>query len=177
MRRLSKVLALDAGQPVSAAKVIVASRPDRLIELIAAAADGLYVHARRGVYSELIRVPLAGGPEQVIELPAKGSINEMSADPRYPGVNLILDSWAVPPKTVAYTPDRGFSDLGMGKAPAGFDPSLYEALDLKATAKDGVAVPLSLVTAKAATHPRPVLLMAYGPMEFRNSRRSEREPW
>ena len=50
----------------------------------------------------------------------------------------------------------------MGKAPAGFDPSLYEALDLKAKAKDGVEVPLSLVTAKAATHPRPVLLMAYG---------------
>jgi prolyl oligopeptidase len=157
-----QVLALDAAQPVSAAKVIVASRPNRLIESIAAAADGLYVHARRGVYSELIKVPLAGGPEQVIELPTKGSINEMSADPRYPGVNLILDSWAMPPKTVAFTPDRGFSDLGMGKAPAGFDPSLYEALDLKATARDGVAVPLSLVTAKAATHPRPVLLMAYG---------------
>ena len=96
-----KVLALDAGQPISAAKEVVAARPDRLIQSIAAAADGVYVGARRGVYSELVKVPLEGGPEQVIELPFKGSINELSADPRYPGVRLILDSWAVPPKTMA----------------------------------------------------------------------------
>ena len=95
-----KVLALDAGQPISAAKEVVAARPDRLIQSIAAAADGVYVRARRGVYSELVKVPLEGGPEQVIELPFKGSINELSADPRYPGVRLILDSWAVPPKTI-----------------------------------------------------------------------------
>jgi len=59
-----KVIALDAGRPLSAAKEIVASRPDRLIESIAAAADGLYVRARRGVYSELFRIPLDGGPER-----------------------------------------------------------------------------------------------------------------
>ena len=38
-----KVLALDAGQPISAAKEVVAARPDRLIQSIAAAADGVYV--------------------------------------------------------------------------------------------------------------------------------------
>lgn len=157
-----KVLALNAGEPISAAKEVVAARPDRVIEAIATAADGLYVHARRGVYSELIRVPLAGGPEEVIALPFKGSINELSADPRYPGVDLILDSWAVPPKAVAYVPGQGFSDLGMGKPPAGFDPNAYTAVDLTAKAGDGVEVPLSFVTAKDAVHPRPVLLWAYG---------------
>jgi len=157
-----KVLALNAGEPISAAREVIAARPDRLIEGIAAAADGLYVRARRGVYSQLIRIPLDGGPEQIVELPFKGSIDELSADPRYPGVNLILDSWAVPPKVVAYDPAKGFSDLGLGKAPVGFDPSLYEALDLKAKAADGVEVPLSFVTARDAKHPRPVMLMAYG---------------
>src|SRR5947209_9908027 len=157
-----KVLALDAGQPISVARTVIATRPDRLIESIAAAADGLYVQARRGVYSELIRVPLAGGPEEVIPLPFKGSINELSADPRYPGVNLVLDSWAVPPKTFAYEAGKGFSDLSMGKPPAGWKADLYSVLDLKAKAKDGVEVPLSFVTAKGATHPRPVLLWAYG---------------
>jgi len=157
-----KVLALNAGEPISAAREVIAARPDRLIEGIAAAADGLYVRARRGVYSQLIRIPLDGGPEQIVELPFKGSIDELSADPRYPGVNLIVDSWAVPPKVVAYDPAKGFSDLGLGKAPVGFDPSLYEALDLKAKAADGVEVPLSFVTARDAKHPRPVMLMAYG---------------
>jgi prolyl oligopeptidase len=157
-----KVLALDAGQPIGAAKEMIAASPDRLIEGIAAAADGLYVRARRGVYSELIKIPLTGGPEQVIELPFKGSINELAADPRYPGVDLILDSWAVPPKTMAYDPAKGFADLGIGKPPTDFDPTLYEAADLKAKAKDGVEVPLSFVTAKNAAHPRPVLIFAYG---------------
>jgi prolyl oligopeptidase len=157
-----KVLALNAGQPISAAKEVIAARPDRLIQSMTVAADGLYVSARRGVYSELIKVPLQGGPEQVIELPFKGSINELAADPRLPGATVILDSWAVPPKTVAYDPAKGFSDLGIGKAPAGFDPSLYTAVDLKAKAADGVEVPLSFVTARDATHPRPVLLLAYG---------------
>ena len=157
-----KVLALNAGEPIVAAKEVIAARPDRVIEGIAAASDGLYVRARRGVYSELLKIPLEGGPEQAIELPFKGSINELSADPRYPGVKLILDSWAVPQRNLAYDPGKGFSDLGVGSAPKGFDPALYEALDLKAKAKDGVQVPLSFVTAKDAKHPRPVMLMAYG---------------
>jgi len=157
-----KVLALDAGQPISAASVVVPARADRVITSMAAAADGLYVTARRGVYSELIKVPLAGGPEQVIPLPIKGSINELAADPRYPGAKVILDSWATPPKTLAYDPANGFGDLSMGSPPTGFDPAQYETLDLKATAKDGVQVPFELVTAKGAQHPRPVLLLAYG---------------
>ena len=157
-----KVLALNAGEPIGAAKEVIAARPDRVIEGIAVASDGLYVRARRGVYSELLKIPLEGGPEQAIELPFKGSINELSADPRYPGVKLILDSWAVPQRNLAYDPGKGFSDLGVGSAPKGFDPALYEALDLKAKAKDGVQVPLSFVTAKDAKHPRPVMLMAYG---------------
>jgi prolyl oligopeptidase len=99
-----KVLALNAGEPMSAAKEVIAARPDRVIEGIAAAADGLYVRARRGVYSELVKVPLEGGAEQAIELPFKGSINELSADPRFAGVKLILDSWAVPQRNLAYDP-------------------------------------------------------------------------
>ena len=157
-----KVLALNAGEPISAAREVIAARPDRLIEGIAAAADGLYVRARRGVYSQLIRIPLDGGPEQIVELPFKGSIDELSADPRYPGVNLILDSWAVPPRLWPMIRRRDFRTWAWARRPIGFDPSLYEALDLKAKAADGVEVPLSFVTARDAKHPRPVMLMAYG---------------
>jgi len=157
-----KVLSLEAGRPLSAAKELIATRPDRLIESIAAAADGLYVRARRGVYSELFKVPLGGGPEEAITLPFKGSINELAADPRFPGADLIVDSWAVPPKSVAYDPIKGISDLKLGSAPAGFDPSQYQAVDLKAKAADGVQIPIELITARQAKHPRPLLLWAYG---------------
>ena len=157
-----KILALDAGQPLSAAREVVGARPDRLLESMQAAADGLYVRARRGVYSEVFKIPLGGGQEEAIALPFKGSVNALSADPRFPGADLVVDSWAVPPKALAYTPGKGFTDLGMGRPPVGFGPAQFETLDLKATAKDGVAVPFELVTAKGAQHPRPVLLAAYG---------------
>jgi len=108
-------------------------------------------------------VPLDGGPEQPIGLPFKGSIGEVATDPRVAGAKLIVESWAVPPRTIGYDPSVArFTDLGIGSQPRGFDPSLFEALDLKAKAKDGVEVPLSFVTQKGAKHPRPVLLWAYG---------------
>ena len=157
-----KILALDAGQPLSAAREVVAARPDRLLESMQAAADGLYVRARRGVYSEVFKIPLGGGTEEAIALPFKGSVNALSADPRFPGADLVIDSWAVPPKAVSYAPGRGFADLGMGRPPVGFDPAQFETLDLQATAKDGIKIPFELVTAKGAQHPRPVLLAAYG---------------
>jgi prolyl oligopeptidase len=157
-----QVLALDAGQPISAAQVLIPGRPDRVIEGIGAAADGLYVRTRRGVYSELVKVPLQGGPEQAVALPFKGSISELSTDPRVPGAVVVEDSWAVPRRAFAYDPGRGFADLALGNGPKGFDPSRYAALDLQAKAADGVEVPLSVVTAKDAKHPRPLLLWAYG---------------
>lgn len=157
-----KVVALDAGEPLSAAKEVIAAQPGRLIESIATASDGLYINARRGVYSELTRIPLAGGPEEAIDLPFKGSIKELAADPRYLGVSLVLDSWAVPPRTMTYEPGSGFSELGIGNAPIGWNADTYIVRDLKAKARDGIDVPLSLVTAKGAKHPRPLLLWAYG---------------
>ena len=53
----SQVLQVKAGAPLSTATVLVAAHADRVIEDVRAASDGLYVLARRGVYSTLLRVP------------------------------------------------------------------------------------------------------------------------
>ena len=158
-----QVLSIESGQPISAAKVIVPTRADRLIESISAAADGLYVRARRGVYSELFKVPLDGGPEQPLALPFKGSISDLFADPREPGAIIQVDGWTTPPTTLAFAPSTGeFTDLKLGVTPAGFDPKQFRAEDLSAKAADGTAIPLSYLTVAGGTHPRPLLLWAYG---------------
>ena len=158
-----KVLMVRAGQPLSSARTIVAARTDRLIEGIGAAADGLYVRARHGLYSELTRVPLDGGPERPVTLPARGSIGEMSTDPTLPGATLIMDSWALPPTTYRYDPASAkFAKLDIGHHPATFDPQAYVVGDLHATAKDGTRVPLSYIDRTGAKHAKPVLLWAYG---------------
>lgn len=158
-----QVLAVEVGQPLSTAKVIVPSRADRLIESISAAADGLYVRARRGVYSELFKVPLEGGSEQPISLPFKGSIRELFADPREPGAIVQVDGWTTPPTALAFSPSTGqFTDLKLGMTPAGFDPKQFRTEDLMAKAADGTSIPLSYLTMAGATRPRPLLLWAYG---------------
>lgn len=158
-----KVLALEAGQPLSAAQVVVPATPGRLVESISAASDGVYVMTRSGVYSQLLVAPLAGGAAQLIALPQKGSIEELATDPLRPGAVMVFANWIVPPSVLAYDPPTGhFTDLKMGTKPAGYDGSLYKVADLHAAAKDGVLVPLSYVTAKDAHYPRPLLLWAYG---------------
>ena len=157
-----KVLSLTLGQPLSTARQLVAARPDRLIDGIAGATDGLYVSARHGVYSELFKLPLAGGAEQAVALPAKGSIGGVTTDPRKPGALVAFTSWTIWGTTYALDAGGGVTDLKLGHGPAGFDAAKLVVADLQATAKDGVQVPLSYVSAAGTKKPRPLLLQAYG---------------
>jgi prolyl oligopeptidase len=156
-----QVLSLEAGQPISTAKVVVPATADRLIEGISAASDALYVQARRGVYSELLRLPLDGGPAVPVALPFKGSIAEIDADPTMPGVVVNLASWMQPQRIYAYR-DGSFQDLSLAKAPASFDTRQFVTRDLSAPAADGVSVPLSFTSNIGRSGPGIVLLDAYG---------------
>src|SRR5882724_2055504 len=51
-----QVLSVKAGQPLSAARILVPAEKDRVIDSIHAASDALYVLARHGAYSLLLRV-------------------------------------------------------------------------------------------------------------------------
>jgi prolyl oligopeptidase len=158
-----QVLMLRAGEPMRAAKVLVASRNDRLIEAMGTAKDGLYLRARHGVYSELIRVPLAGGPEEIVPLPFKGSISEMFTDPTREGATILLESWFNPPTALTFDASKSIvvpEKLGM--TPAGFDPNTFRLTDLSARAKDGTMIPLSYVDRVGSKHPQLVLLLGYG---------------
>ncbi len=158
-----KVLALKAGEPLSAAATLVAPEPDRVIDSVHAAADALYVLARKGAYSQLLRIPAGTTHVDEIPLPFKGHIAEAFADPRVPGITIQLQSFVVPPTELAYDPKSGaFSDLKLGVTPANFDPGRYIVADLQARAHDGVMVPLSLVQPKGAKGPQITLIQAYG---------------
>ncbi len=76
----------------------MAAANDRVIDAIHAASDALYVRARRGAYSVLLRVPHDSKtkPEEVA-LPFKGLIGEAFTDPRQPGVVIRLESFVALP--------------------------------------------------------------------------------
>jgi prolyl oligopeptidase len=157
-----KVLSVQAGQPVSSGVLLVPAKPDRVIEAFHAASDALYVLARHGAYSQLLRIPTGTKAIEEISLPIEGHIDEAFADPRAPGVVIKLSSWVVPTTMYAYHPSsKTFTDLRIGTR-GDIDSSKYLVSDLSAKAQDGVQVPLSLVQPKDATGTQITLIEAYG---------------
>lgn len=157
-----QVLGVRAGQPLAAARVVLPAQKDRVIDSIHAASDALYVLARHGAYSLLLRLPHGSAEIEQIALPFKGHIAEAFTDPRRPGITIDLASFAVPPTTLAYDPaTKRFIDLKLGVTPH-YESGRYEITDLEARAEDGVMVPNTLVRPKGAKGPQIVLIQAYG---------------
>ncbi len=157
-----QVLSLKAGQPLSAAAVLVPARADRVVDSIHAASDALYVLTRTGAYSQLLRIPAGSSEAQEVALPLRGHVESAFTDPRAPGVSVELGSWVVAPAEFAYDPQAGtFRDLALTPRPA-LEPSEYVVQDLDAKAADGAMVPLSLVQPKSAQGPQVTLVQAYG---------------
>jgi prolyl oligopeptidase len=157
-----KVLSLQAGQPLAAASTLVPARADRVIEAIHAASDALYVVARHGAYSQLLRIPAGTSSIEEVGLPVPGHIEEAFTDPRTPGISVTLSSWVVPPTLYAYqAAQKSFTDLKIG-AHGAIVSADYVVSDLKAKAPDGTLVPLSLVQPKGAKGTQITLIEAYG---------------
>jgi prolyl oligopeptidase len=157
-----QVLALQAGDAIEDAKVLVPAKADRVIDSIHAASDALYVLARRGAYSILLRVPAGKTAIEEVPLPHKGHVTAAFSDPREPGLTIDLTSWVVPPAELSYGPaNKRFTDLRLGVRPD-FDGGAFTVKDLEAKAKDGAMVPLSLVQPKGASGRQVAVIEAYG---------------
>ena len=158
-----QILTLKAGQKLSAAKVLVPADPARVIEGMHAASDALYVMARKGAYSQLLRIPAGSTKIEEVKLPFEGHIGEMFADPRAPGVSIEVSSWVVPPSEYSYDPaKKEFTDLKLGE-PGGMEPGRYAVSDLEAKGADGTMVPLSLIQPKKHMNgPQVTIIEAYG---------------
>jgi prolyl oligopeptidase len=132
-----------------------------VIETIHAASDALYVLARHGAYSQLLRIPAGTKKIEEIALPFAGHIGDAFSDPRTPGVSIALASWVVPPKILAYAPGASFIDLKLATR-GDINPSSFVIRDLNAAAQDNVMVPLSLIQPRNAKGPQITIIEAYG---------------
>lgn len=157
-----QVLEVKAGAPISSATILVPAQPDRVIEDVHAASDGLYVLTRRGAYSQLWRIPTGTTRMEEIALPSRGHVGEAFTDPRRPGIAINFSSWVLPPQQYAYNPKtKTFTDLGI-EVRGAIDPAQFTVSDLEANARDGTMVPLSVIQPKGAPTPQIVLIEAYG---------------
>jgi prolyl oligopeptidase len=147
--------------------------PDRVLEGLSVASDGIYLFALDGAYSRLLRVPTGTTKIEELGLPTRGHVQSNStgyfnwqpdafADPRAPGVVINLSSWVVPGAEYRYdSQSQRFTDLQLS-TPGDINPSDYVVSDLEAKAHDGVMVPLALIEPKATFGARITRLYAYG---------------
>jgi prolyl oligopeptidase len=157
-----QVLVVKAGAPLSSAKVLVPAQADRVIEDLHAASDGLYVSARQGAYSQLLRIPTGTTRIEEIKLPTKGHITEAFTDPRRPGIAINFSSWVMPPQEYAYNPrTKSFTNLKI-EIGGDINPANFVVSDLEAKSHDGTMVPLSLVQMKGESTPQIAIVEAYG---------------
>ena len=164
MRRPSRCCALKAGQTLSQAVTLVPAQPDRVIEGIHAASDALYVMARKGAYSQLLRIPAGTTTVEEVALPFEGHIGEMFADPRSPGRDdPDLELGRAAGRRIAYNAGEQGLHRARRSAPTATSTRRgFTVSDLEAKAHDGVMVPLSLVQPKDAKGPQITIIEAYG---------------
>lgn len=156
-----QILKLRAGGPLASATLLMAARPGRVIESVAAARDAVYVAAREGLYSKLYRIDDTGSTSE-IAVP-QGSIADLRGDLREDGVRFVHNSWATPTRVLAYAPGRGApTAIPLGVVPPDFRPADFAVSEVAATARDGTRVPLSVIRPTAAKGPGPMLINAYG---------------
>jgi prolyl oligopeptidase len=157
-----QVLAVEAGEPLATARVVIGARADRVIEMIRPASDGLYIVARTGIYAHLLRYRYTDGSIEEVALPPRSQVTEAFTRADRPGITMQVESWMHPPRTFAYDPNRRTAhDLGLTPQPrmkmAGLD-----VVDIEAEAHDGAAVPLTLMRKRSGHRPQVTLLKAYG---------------
>jgi prolyl oligopeptidase len=166
----TKVMSEDLAAPgFSDARTV--SRDGGVITGMAAARDALYVARRlkghmilqRLDYDSATPIPVAV-PFQGTIAPAIGGNGGLVADARVPGAIFSLESWVHPRQWLHYDTDMPqAADLGLAKA-LQLDESRYEVVETTARARDGVEIPLSIISRHgvALDNERPALITAYG---------------
>jgi prolyl oligopeptidase len=164
-----KVIRTSLAKPNIAKAETVVPTGQAVITGMAAARDALYVQARDGSISRLLRVPYRGGKPEQIALPFEGSLGLSAVDQRRNGTLLWLSTWTKAGQVYAYDP-RTKRITNTGLQPLGrFDaPDDLESVEVEARSHDGAMIPLSIVYKRGTRldGSNPTLLSGYGSYGF-----------
>lgn len=145
---------------------VVVAASDVVLNGIEAAQDALYITARAGATGRLLRVGYeAGATPETLTLPFEGWVELYPADPRLAGVALSLSGWTKAERIYEYDPGvKRMVDTALRIAGPFDDPIDLESEEVKVMARDGTAVPLSIVHKRGFKRDgsNPTLLIGYG---------------
>jgi prolyl oligopeptidase len=159
-----KLARLTLVDPDLAHATIVVPESRSVLTGLAIASDGVYLSARDGAATRLLRVSADGAQQHEVPTPFKGTATVAATDSRQPGALIDLTGWIEPEQLYRYDSASDATRVtGLMPAPP-LDTSRLIAEEVFATSYDGTRVPLSIVYQKGAAHDgkRPTLLFGYG---------------
>lgn len=130
----------------------------------AIASDGVYLSARDGAATRVLRASADGAHQHEVPTPFNGTAVIAAADSRQSGAIIDLTGWIEPEQLYRYDPASDTTSVtGLVPAPR-LDTSQLTAEEVFVTSYDGTRVPLSIVHQKSAARDgaRPTLLFGYG---------------
>jgi prolyl oligopeptidase len=159
-----RVLKLVASNPNIAAAAEIVPQSEAVIRGIAAARDGLYVLDLTAGISGVRHLGPAGTLTR-LPMPFPGAIDQAAfyAGPLDDGVWFPLESWVRPAVICHGVAPRRVTQTDLAPPPA-IDVSPYSAEEVFVAARDGVRIPLSIISRNGLKRDgqAPLLLEAYG---------------
>ncbi|GAA3436005.1 prolyl oligopeptidase family serine peptidase [Kutzneria kofuensis] len=140
---------------------IVVPAGDRVVMGIRVIGDHLLIRDIDAGTARMRRIRLNGGPIEEVPLPAGGTVLQWSAHPDGKSALIVFSSWTQPP--TAYRYDGELHDTGwIPRSPVDFGD--IEVTQLRAPARDGVLVPLTVLHRKGLPLDgnNPALVTGYG---------------
>jgi len=157
-----KVVTFKVGQTFAQATDLIPAGT-RVVDSLATASDALYVQSREDGLGRITRIGYDGSRSE-IALPVNGTVAGLATEFDRPGFLAQLESWTESPRWYAYDPaTRTLADTRLD-APSPVDYSGIVADEVRVPARDGVAIPLSIIHRRgmALDGSNPTMLYAYG---------------
>jgi prolyl oligopeptidase len=142
-----KMLHTKVSAPDLANADVVIPNGEAVLQGFTQAHDAIYVTTLDAGIEHLWRVPYDAGAKPVeVDLPLKGSISDMVANPRIDGVTMHLTSWTDVGGYYAYDPVANkFADTHLQPAGPYDKPDNLVAEEVLVKARDGVMIPMSII--------------------------------
>lgn len=158
-----RLLRMPITETANNAQVLLAESEEVLVS-VAGARDAAYVVKRKGPAMQLLRLAHNDTGSQTIPLAFEGTVNLMAADPNQDGLIYNLTGWTRALKH--YTVDAKLSSqsLPLSRVGAYDQPANMLAREATVRARDGVFIPISIISARdiKLDGRNPTILYGYG---------------
>jgi prolyl oligopeptidase len=159
-----KVIHLDLDHPDITKADVTLPPSDLVLQSVSTAKDGLYIEAKEGGISRLLRIPYGQTTATPVKLPFDGSVTGFFTDIQTDGALIRFTGWTQAPQWYAYDPTADTLTNTQLEPLNPTDFSGITSVEATAPGADGTPIPLSIIYKKdlKLDGQNPCLMEGYG---------------